>query len=71
MFFIFYKRLTKRGHVRMDVLSYPGHVRMDVLSYPDKSAIGYETFAEADEAGAEFLKSGVDGCIWYEVRRIY
>jgi len=44
---------------------------MDVLSYPDKSAIGYETFAEADQAGAEFLKSGVDGCIWYEVRRIY
>jgi len=44
---------------------------MDVLSYPDKSAIGFETYAEADEAGAEFLKSGVDGCIWVEVRRIY
>jgi hypothetical protein len=43
----------------------------DILSYPDKSAIGYETYAEADEAGAEFLKSGIDGCIWYEVRRIY
>jgi len=60
MFFIFYKRLTKRGHVRMDV-----------LSYPDKSAIGFETYVEADEAGAELLKSGVDGCIWVEVRRIY
>ena len=60
MFFIFYKRLTKRGHVRMDV-----------LSYPDKSAIGYETYAEAEEAADEFLKSGVDGCIWVEVRRIY
>ena len=60
MFFIFYKRLTKRGHVRMDV-----------LSYPDKSAIGFETYAEADEAAAEFLQSGVDGCIWVEVRRIY
>jgi hypothetical protein len=60
MFFIFYKRLTKRGHVRMDI-----------LSYPDKSAIGFETFAEADEAGADLLKSGVDGCIWVEVRRIY
>ena len=60
MFFIFYKRLTKRGHVRMDV-----------LSYPDKSAIGFETYAEAEEAGAGFLKSGVDGCIWVEVRRIY
>jgi hypothetical protein len=60
MFFIFYKNLSKRGHVRMTV-----------LSYPDKSAIGFETYAEADEAGAELLKSGIDGCIWYEVRRIY
>ena len=60
MFFIFYKKLTKRGHVRMDV-----------LCYPDKSAMGFETYAEADEAGAEFLKSGIDGCIWVEVRRIY
>ena len=60
MFFVFYKKLTKRGHVRLDI-----------LSYPDKSAIGYETYAEAAEAGAEFLKSGVDGCIWCEVRRIY
>ena len=60
MFFIFYKKLTQRGHVRLDV-----------LSYPDKSAIGYETYSEAEKAGAEFLKSGVDGCIWVEVRRIY
>lgn len=60
MFFVFYKKLTKRGHVRLDI-----------LSYPDKSAIGYETYAEAEEAGAEFLKSGIDGCIWFEVRRIY
>ena len=60
MFFIFYKKLTQRGHVRLDV-----------LSYPDKSAIGYETYSEAEKAGAELLKSGVDGCIWFEVRRIY
>lgn len=60
MFFVFYKRLTKRGHVRMDI-----------LSYPDKSAIGFETYSEAEEAGAELLKSGLDGCIWVEVRRIY
>tara|TARA_R110002126_G_scaffold174735_1_gene323376 strand:- start:209 stop:391 length:183 start_codon:yes stop_codon:yes gene_type:complete len=60
MFFIFYKKLTPRGHVRLDV-----------LSYPDKSAIGYETYSEAEKAGAEFLKAGVDGCIWFEVRRIY
>lgn len=60
MFFVFYKRLTKRGHVRMDI-----------LSYPDKSAIGYESFAEAEEAGKELLKSGLDNAIWFEVRRIY
>jgi hypothetical protein len=60
MFFIFYKNLSKRGNVRMTV-----------LSYPDKSAIGFETFAEAQEAGEELLKAGVDGCIWFEVRRIY
>lgn len=60
MFFVFYKRLTKRGHVRMDV-----------LSYPDKSAIGYESFSEADDAGKELIKSGLDNAIWFEVRRIY
>ena len=60
MFFIFYKNLSKRGHVRMTV-----------LCYPDKSAIGFETYAEADEAGAKLLGGVIDGCIWYEVRRIY
>jgi hypothetical protein len=60
MYYIFYKHLSKRGHVRMTV-----------LSYPDNSAIGFEHYDEAQEAGDELLKTGVGGCIWFEVRRIY
>tara|TARA_R110002126_G_scaffold49341_1_gene136716 strand:- start:347 stop:547 length:201 start_codon:yes stop_codon:yes gene_type:complete len=60
MFFIFYKHLSKRGNVRMTV-----------LSYPDNSAISYESYKEAEKAGEELLKSGVGGAIWFEVRRIY
>lgn len=60
MWYIFYKRLTKRGHVGNDI-----------LSYPDKTAIGYESYEEAETAGAEFLKSGLDGVFWFETRRIY
>ena len=60
MWFIFYKKLTKKGHVGTDI-----------LSYPDKTAIGYESYAEAEEAGAAFLESGLDGVFWFEARRIY
>lgn len=60
MWFIFYKRLTKRGHVCMDV-----------LSYPDKSAIAYESYADGEKAGAKLLDTGLDGAFWFEVRRIY
>lgn len=60
MWFIFYKRLTKRGHVGTNI-----------LSYPDRSAIGYVSYEEAEKAGVAFLKSGLDGVFWFEARRIY
>ena len=56
MFFIFYKHLSKRGNVRMTV-----------LSYPDNSAISFDSY----KAGEKLVKSGVGGAIWFEVRRIY
>lgn len=58
MFFVFYKKLTKRGHVRMDI-----------LHYPDGSAMSYETYDDAQEAAAALLDKGM--CITAEVRKIY
>jgi hypothetical protein len=58
MFFVFYKKLTKRGHIRLDL-----------LAYPDGSPMSYETFNEAQEAAADLLGKGL--CITAEVRKIY
>jgi len=58
MFFVFYKKLTKRGHIRLDL-----------LAYPDGSPMSYETFNEAQEAAADLLDKGL--CITAEVRKIY
>ena len=44
---------------------------MTVLSYPDNSAISFDSYKEAEEAGEKLVKSGVGGAIWFEVRRIY
>ena len=57
-FFIFYKKLTKRGHIRLDL-----------LAYPDGAPISYETYDEAQEAAAALLDKGL--CITAEVRKIY
>jgi hypothetical protein len=58
MFFVFYKKLTKRGHIRLDL-----------LAYPDGSPMSYETFGEAQEAADDLLAKGM--CITAEVRKIY
>jgi hypothetical protein len=58
MFFVFYKKLTKRGHIRLDL-----------LAYPDGAPMSYETFDEAQEAAADLLDKGL--CITAEVRKIY
>lgn len=58
MFFVFYKKLTKRGHIRLDL-----------LAYPDGAPMSYETYDEAQEAAADFLDKGL--CITAEVRKIY
>lgn len=58
MFFVFYKKLTKRGHIRLDL-----------LAYPDGAPMSYETYNEAQEAAADLLDKGL--CITAEVRKIY
>ncbi len=58
MFFVFYKKLTKRGHIRLDL-----------LAYPDGSPMSYETFNDAQDAAADLIDKGL--CITAEVRKIY
>lgn len=57
MFFIAYQRLSKRGHIRMDV-----------LAYPDGSTMSFDTYDEAEQAAKELVDKGL--AIIAKVRKV-